>query len=419
MPDTLGANPRVLVIEDDPDLRALVVQVLREEAFEVFEAEDGRKGVELALVTHPDLILCDVQMPELDGFLAFQAIRREPALSRVPFVFVSGVDTSTRDVRRAMNLGADDYLLKPFSPDDLRETVHARLRRHAQSVPHQIPMNHVRGPSAEALAALETHVRVLRCVAQGGMGSVYEGIDLATGSRVAVKTAHFHDDMGKARLVRESEALAALVTPEIVGLRGTVIAPDRTLFVVMDWLDGDDLYARLHRGTLGVEEVLAMGRCIATALAAAHSAGILHRDVKPTNIFLRDGRADRAVLIDFGLARMPEATPISVVGAILGTPGYLAPEQLLGGSDIDARVDVFALGCTLFEALTGRSPFAGATTMLVLANVLFQVAPLARSFRPEVPLALEGLLAEMVSNDPSLRPANGSVVLERLREIAP
>ena len=408
---------RILVIEDDGDLRALCAQVLRDESFEVFEAEDGRAGVALALSSRPDLILCDVQLPELDGLLAFQAIRRDPGMSRVPFVFVSGVGTSAQDIRRAMNLGADDYLVKPFSPDDLRETVHARLRRHALDA--TAPGSHVEtaGPSAEALSALGSSVRVVRRAARGGMGTVYEGVDLSDGSRVAVKAAPFHDEMREARLLRESEALAALDIPEIVALHRTIVTADRTLFIIMDWLDGEDLGVRLSRGTLDVREVFAMGCCVATALGAAHAVGILHRDVKPSNIFLRDGRADRAVLIDFGLARIPEAVPLTVLGGIIGTPGFLAPEQLLGSAEITARVDVFALGCTLFEALTGRAPFAGDNAMAALANVLLRVAPLASSQRPDIPPALDALVAEMLARDPLQRPLDGTAVVERLRAI--
>ncbi|MBP6832944.1 MAG: response regulator [Deltaproteobacteria bacterium] len=408
---------RVLVIEDDSDLRALVAQVLRDEQFEVFEAENGRTGVDLALSSRPDIILCDVEMPELGGLSAFQAIRSDPALSRVPFVFVSGVDTSAQDIRRAMNLGADDYLVKPFTPDDLRQTVHARLRRHVLDATSPDLGSMTLGPSAEALLALESSVRILRRAARGGMGTVYEGVDLTDGSRVAVKAAPFHDEMREARLLRESEALAALHIPEIIALRRTVITADRTLFLVMDWFDGEDLGARLKRGTLELPEVLAVGRRVATALAAAHALGILHRDVKPTNIFLRDGRADRAVLIDFGLARLPEAAPLTLLGGIIGTPGYLSPEQLNGVSEISSRVDVFALGCTLFEALTGRGPFAGENAMASLANVLMRVAPLASSVRPETPAPLDALVAEMLSRDPAQRPSDGAAVMERLRAI--
>jgi DNA-binding response OmpR family regulator len=408
---------RVLVIEDDPDLRALFAQVLRDESFEVFEAENGRSGVALALSSRPDLILCDVQMPEINGLLAFQAIRRDPSMSRVPFVFVSGVETTAKDVRRAMNLGADDYLVKPFTPDDLRQTVHARLRRHAADLTEPFAEPQGDGPSMESLASLESHVRVLRRAARGGMGTVYEGVALTDGARVAVKAAPFHDEMREARLLRESEALAALNIPEIVRLHRTVITPDRTLFIVMDWLDGEDLGARLQRGTLPIGEVVTVGRRVAVALGAAHSVGILHRDVKPSNIFLREARVDQAVLIDFGLARMPEAAPLTILGGIIGTPGYLAPEQLLGTSEVSPRVDVFALGCTLFEALTGRSPFAGDNAMAALANVLINTAPLVSSLRPDVPPALEALVAEMLSRDPDRRPADGHAVAERLRTI--
>jgi serine/threonine protein kinase len=308
--------------------------------------------------------------------------------------------------------------VKPFSPEDLRQTVHARLRRHALDATAPESASVSLGPSRDSLAALGSSVRVIRRAARGGMGTVYEGLDLTDGARVAVKAAPFHDEMREARLLRESEALAALNIPEIVALRRTLITADRTLFIIMDWLDGEDLAARLTRGTLEIREVLALGLCVATALGAAHAVGILHRDVKPSNIFLRDDRADRAVLIDFGLARMPEAAPLTALGGIIGTPGYVSPEQLQGSPEITPGVDVFALGCTLYEALTGRGPFAGENAMASLANVLIRVAPLASTLRPDTPPGLDALVAEMLSRDPANRPPDGAAVVQRLRGIA-
>lgn len=414
---------RILVIEDDADLRTLIAQVLRGDGFEVIEAENGRAGLDLAAVSHPALILCDVRMPGFDGFRTLGEVRRTPHHAQTPFVFLSGVGVSSQDVRRGMNLGADDYLLKPFTADELLGTVYARLRRRAAqppasgsrdeppTLPGALP------PTDPGLAVLEQRWRLLRRVAAGGMGTVFEGLDLRTGQRVAVKVATVHDAACEARLEREARVLAALHDERVVALQHFGRTPEGSIYLVMDWLAGRDLHARLGEGPLCPTEALALARRVAGGLGAVHREGILHRDVKPSNIFLRDGDPARAVLIDFGIAFIPEATPLTHTGTLLGSLGYLAPEQVFRHEDLDPRADVFSLGCVLFQALTGRPPFSAANTMAALASVLLDSPPRIETLRPAVPLALCDLVHDMLDRAPDRRPAHGDAVLRRLQRI--
>lgn len=424
----IGLEPRrgarILVIEDDADLRALIAQVLREDGFDVTEAENGRVGLELASVMHPSLILCDVRMPELDGFHTLGEVRRTPSNALVPFVFLSGVGVSAQDVRRGMNLGADDYLLKPFTPEELLETVHARLRRRAalhvptSGVGESVTLPGSVSPDDPCLATLDQRYRLVRRVAAGGMGTVYEGTDLNNGERVAVKVASVRDEGCGARLEREAQALAALADPRIVAFHHHGRTVEGSIYLVMEWLVGTDLQHRLAEGPLSPAETLALGRRIAGGLGAAHRLGILHRDVKPSNVFLRDGDPARAVLIDFGIAYIPDATPLTHTGTLLGSLGYLAPEQVFRNEAVDPRADVFSLGCVLFHALTGRGPFAATNTMAALASVLLDSPARVETLRPEAPLALCDLIHEMIDRAPDHRPDDGDAVLARLDRIA-
>lgn len=419
-----GTVSRILVIEDDGDLRALIAEVLRGDGFEVVEAENGRVGLELAAVMHPSLILCDVRMPELDGFHTLGEVRRTPSNALVPFVFLSGVGVTAQDVRRGMNLGADDYLLKPFTPDELLETVHARLRRRAalhvptSSVGEAITLSGTTGSGDPCLATLDQRFRLLRRVAAGGMGTIFEGTDLTNGERVAVKVASVRDEGSGARLEREAQVLAALEDPRIVGFHHFGRTVEGSIYLVMEWLIGEDLQRRLRRGRLSPAEVLALGRRIAGGLGAAHAQGILHRDVKPSNIFLRDADPSRAVLIDFGIAYIPDAPPLTHTGTLLGSLGYLAPEQVFRNEAVDPRADVFSLGCVLFHALTGRGPFTTTNTMAALASVLLDTPPRVESLCPEAPLALCDLVHAMIERAPDQRPEDGNAVLARLDRIA-
>jgi hypothetical protein len=178
------------------------------------------------------------------------------------------------------------------------------------------------------------------------------------------------------------------------------------MYLAMEWLEGKPLDDVLARGPIELADAFAIGARVARALAAAHAEGIVHRDVKPANVVLRGDRADDAVLVDFGIARVANASRVmTATGVIIGTPQYMAPEQVRGGREIDLRVDVFALGCVLFECLAGRPPFAGDEIVAVLAKILLEPAPRVSSFRRDVPRALDDLVASMLQKDTEARPA--------------
>src|SRR5262249_34890757 len=152
---------------------------------------------------------------------------------------------------------------------------------------------------------------------------------------------------------REARLLAELRHPAIVRYESHGVTPAGEPYLVMEWLAGETLSERLFRGTLSVEEAVVLGRRVAEAPSAAHERGVLHRDIKPDNLFLSEGMIERVKVVDFGIARTGAAARVVTrTGVLVGTVGYMAPEQVRGELDADARVDVFSLGCVLFEALT-------------------------------------------------------------------
>ncbi|HTN86605.1 MAG TPA: serine/threonine-protein kinase, partial [Sorangium sp.] len=167
-------------------------------------------------------------------------------------------------------------------------------------------------------------------------------------------------------------------------------------------------------GPLGVRDAARVGHGVAAALAAAHEKGLVHRDIKPSNIFLESGSVERVKLLDFGLARGKDAPAVTRAGSLVGTPSYMAPEQVRGAGTPDARTDLFALGAVLFECLTGRAPFTGADTEAVLVKILVERPPAVRELRPLAPPALEALVARMLSKDPAGRPASAAEVAREL-----
>ncbi|TKD13093.1 protein kinase domain-containing protein [Polyangium fumosum] len=252
---------------------------------------------------------------------------------------------------------------------------------------------------------------------KGGMGEVYRARDGVTGAEVALKVLNEQTDGFEAleRFAREARLLAELDHPGIVSYLAHGQAEDGRAFLAMEWLAGQDLGQRLTRGPLTLRDCLTLAKCAADALAAAHRRGIVHRDIKPTNMFLRDDRLDRVTLLDFGIARQAFATTgITGTGFIMGTPGYMAPEQARGDFDIGPSADVFSLGCVLFECLTGKPPFVARDPIALLAKVLFEDVPAVESIRPDTPPELAALLARMLDKNALARPADAVVLHEEL-----
>ncbi len=254
-----------------------------------------------------------------------------------------------------------------------------------------------------------------RLAGSGGMGAVYRAIDKVEGGVVALKVLHGTGEEHADRFVREARALAELRHPGIV----RYVAHGRTqqgeLYLAMEWLDGEDLAKRLGRAGLTVAESIQVVSRAAEALAVAHAHGLVHRDVKPSNLFLAGADLARVKLLDFGVVRLQSASLAQTrTGMMLGTPGYMAPEQARGAKDIDARADVFALGCVLFECLTGRPPFTGEHAMAVLAKIILDEAPRVADLKKDVPPALDDLVARMLAKEPEERPEDAAAVASEL-----
>ncbi len=253
---------------------------------------------------------------------------------------------------------------------------------------------------------------VERAVGAGGMGTVYAALDRHTGARVALKVLHGVGAVEQARFLREARALAQLEHAAIVRYVEHGVFEGSQLWLAMEWLEGEDLSFRLERGALGAAEAIGVARRIADALAAVHARGLVHRDLKPSNVFIPDGDLGRAMLIDFGIARtLTHETVLTQPGGLIGTPGYMAPEQARGVRAVDPRIDVFALGCVLYECLTGERAWRGANVVAVLASILLDEAPRLRERRPELPVELEAYVARMMARDPAERPADGADVV--------
>jgi serine/threonine protein kinase/WD40 repeat protein len=273
-----------------------------------------------------------------------------------------------------------------------------------------------------------SHFRITGELGSGGMGVVYRALDLRLNRVVALKLLppEAAADAGlQERLLREARAASGLAHPNIV----TVYEVDSTegvSFIAMELVEGRRLDELIPAAGLPLDEALAYAVPIAEGLARAHAAGIIHRDLKPRNVMVTPEGVVK--LLDFGLAK--RVAPQSMAsgeetadivartrtGALVGTPAYMSPEQAQGRA-LDARSDVFSFGVLFFEMLSGRRAFQGASVVDVLAAILRDPAPQLRTLRPELPEAVERLVASTLEKDPERRPAGMHLVLQELRRL--
>jgi tetratricopeptide (TPR) repeat protein len=260
---------------------------------------------------------------------------------------------------------------------------------------------------------------IRRLIGGGAMGVVFLAHDHATHADVAMKV--LREGQGDAtRFLREAQVLADVHHPHVVRYVAHGATSLEEAYLVMEWIEGEDLGRRLSRGRLRVDACVALGARVASALAEAHARGVIHRDVKPSNLFLPGGDVGRIKVLDFGIARLSGVARATQTGAVLGTPGYMPPEQARGEDVLDPRADIFSLGCVLFECLTGAPAFAGQHLPAVLAKILFEPAPRARALSPEVPEALDDLVHRMLGKDVAGRPsaAEAAAALAALDRLA-
>jgi len=266
-----------------------------------------------------------------------------------------------------------------------------------------------------------------REVGRGGVGIVYRALDQVTHQWVALKVIAIPGvDAGEeARFHREGRVLAGLIHPCIVRLVAFGQLDEGQPYVAMEWLQGEDIVQRQRRSPLSLGQCLEVGAQIADALSCAHSAGIVHRDVKPSNVMLVGSGPSptapvlplAAKLVDFGVASAEDAK-LTRTGAIIGTPAYMAPEQARGDGEVSAAADLYALGATLFEMIAHRPPHVGPTPIAILARLVTTPAPRLAEVVPNVPVALDELMWQLLSTSPMDRPQSAEYVAEELRKLA-
>lgn len=421
--DAAAALPgRVLLVDDQHDLRRLLERMLVRAGHQVTTACNGREAIALAGKSRFDVVISDVRMPDLGGVELLERLHAEDA--ELPVLLLSG-SPDLETAMKAVQYGAFEYLVKPVGFDKLRDsTARAvelrRQRNEAKEVLEQYrsgERQRARLGVGEDRATwtgelLGGRYRIGRLLGAGGMGAVYEATREDLGQmRVAVKVLHASlavDQNLLARFRREAETVGAINHPNIVRIFDFRADPDEPAFLVMELLDGVSLRQELTRhGRFSAERTVFIASQVLAALAAVHRAQVIHRDIKPENIVLTSmsGLGDIVKVLDFGVAKLLNVAPgdtLTQTGMVLGTPTYMAPEHARGAA-IDVRSDLYSVGAVLYEALTGHAPFTGDNyNALLFAIQQGKPTPLAES-RPDLEPELVEVITRAMATDADLR----------------
>ncbi|HEY3593497.1 MAG TPA: protein kinase, partial [Polyangiaceae bacterium] len=261
--------------------------------------------------------------------------------------------------------------------------------------------------------ALNDRFVLKEAVASGAMGTVYRAWDVQRGTQVAIKLQHPKSNAEARRFTREAELLAQMSHPSIVQYIAHGFSPAGERFLVMEWLEGETLESRILRRRLGPRDTVAMSLQFLRGLEAAHSVGMVHRDIKPGNLFLPDGVPERVKIMDFGIAfRLSDRQRLTNPGTVVGTPLYMSPEQASGDSAGELKSDIFAAGCVLYECLIGQPPFVGVHAMAILAKIILENPVPLRALRPELPESIEKLVGQMLAKRAASRPDTAACIRE-------
>jgi serine/threonine protein kinase len=382
----LTAN--ILIVDDNPDNREVLSRRLLRRGYQTHCVEDGKKALEAIRANVFDLVLLDIMMPGLDGIEVLSRIRVNFSKTELPIIMVTSKSES-EDIVSALQKGANDYVLKPLD-------FPVALARIEKELSQREEVNDLSRPIAtHAFSLLEGEkfgpYLIKEKVGQGGMGAVYKVYDPVLDRIVALKVILDGQEMSGEqveRFKREAKAIARIKHRNIVSIYHIDETPRH--YFTMDFIEGENLSLWIQRERISIEDAGQIVSKLASALSEAHENGIIHRDLKSSNVMLDE--AGEPHLMDFGLAKLEnEETRITRTGEMLGTPEYMAPEQIDPHyGQVDERSDIYSLGVILYEMLTRKAPFSG-TAVRVIWQKLNQDPPPPRDHNPDIPAELESI----------------------------
>jgi len=416
----------ILVVDDDESNRDMLVRRLTRKGYQVLAVASGAAALETVEREPVDLMLLDVMMPGLDGIDVLKEVRKTRSPTELPIIMVTA-RANDSDVIEALELGANDYVTKPIEFSIMAARIVAQLRMRRREEPAPAAPAPAPGPASTPPAptparhgpvgpgtVLGARYRIDTCIGSGNFGTVYRARHLTLDHDVAVKVLRGQmagDDDAVARFQREAISTCRVQHPNAVLVTDFGVDLD-VAFLVMELLKGHPLSVELARsGRLSVTRALQVVLPVCSVLAAAHDAGIIHRDVKPANVFLHEAPRGQVVkLLDFGLAKLTGNPALTMAGLILGTPAYMAPERFVEDT-YGSRSDVYSVGTMLYQMLAGRLPFdvEGDDPMALAARKVREEPPPIGDGVPGLTPDLAAMVMRALSRKADDRPSAGEL----------
>ncbi|HBP21755.1 MAG TPA: hypothetical protein DEA08_28720 [Planctomycetes bacterium] len=385
---------RVLIADDDPSILRLLELALGQKGHEVVRCEDGAEAL-VAMGEGPiDLVLSDVQMPNMDGIALTRALRQDHPRAQLPIVLLSAL-SSEDDVLRGLEAGANDYLAKPCPLGVLQAKVgfHLAGRLPASEQKTQPDPGQAVVPQDGAILA---GYRLGERLGAGAVGEVFRATRLRDGRSVALKVLHANVNEDRdllSRYFRELAIVSNLELPHVVRFLDSGFSGGR-YFMAMELVEGRSAGERLKDGALPLYMTLRLGAEVCQAIAGLADKGLVHRDIKPPNVVI--DASGSSTLVDFGLVIRQDGEHLTGTNEVVGTPSYIAPEVILGSEDAGPASDLYALGITVFECLSAQRPYRGSDLRDTLQRIVrAREAPDLARLRPDLPQGIRALVASL------------------------
>ena len=434
----------LLLVDDSEVNQELWTAILEAEGYAVVTARQGFEALEVVDQRPVDLVLLDVVMPGLSGFEVLETVRKSYSPEKLPVIMATSKDHKD-DVVRAFGLGANDYVTKPLDREVTLARIAAQLRQKRPTGDREPSSGRVSGlftmgPEGLRGEVLDGKYRIEEMLGHGNFGAVFRATHLALERPVALKVlrSSFRPEaVSLQRFRQEGVSLSRLQHPNVVHVLDFSAQPEGLTYLVMELLQGHDLDSEIRRkGRLDVDRTLEIALPICDVLDDAHALGIIHRDIKPQNVFLHRGvgtkPSGRSVntgaqneivkVLDFGIAKLVGDTELeqrlTAEGNSVGTPAYMAPERFTEEPYAGAS-DVYSLGVMLYEMLTGQPTFAEAGNSffkLIRLHVAQPPRPL-RDHVADLPRALDEIVLSALEKNPSDRPEPAELA-SRLAEVS-
>jgi CheY-like chemotaxis protein len=406
-----NADHTILVVDDNDDIRDLFVRRLGQEGFRVAGAASGAEALASIAESPPSIVLLDISMPGMSGLEVLARVREAHSPAELPVVMVTA-RTESEDVVEALGLGANDYVTKPIDLPVVLARVRAQLRIRQAAAPGVASADEARSPAEVRPGTVLAGRYLLETrIGSGTFGTVFRAKHAELGHAVAIKvlqgSATANPD-SLARFRREGITACRVKHPNAVQVMDFGVTPGGVAYLVMELLSGYSLEHELVDGRkVPLARAVRIMVPVCEALAAAHRFGIIHRDVKPANIFLHlAGGEEVPKVLDFGIARIvgeAAADPrVTLEGFVVGTPVYMAPERFRN-QPLDGRSDVYSVGITLYQMLTGRLPFA-ADKKDPMAVAMRHIEAAPPKMGADVPPPVEAVVMNALRKNPQHRP---------------